>query len=337
MKVAILHLSDLHIDKDNADWLTKKTSRIVAAVWDDFSGCGKIVISVTGDIAMAGTEEQYRLAKLFFRSLLRAFAERNLGETELENRIVCVPGNHDCNYERENKTREMLLAAMRSKPGDIDRSVYENVSSVQDEYRAFARDVMVDQAFPLGISNMISVNVICRGDLEPPVLQVPQTVSRGDWLDITIEPVENAFAYGIRISRLPDDDDSDDEMVFDGSYTEAGTIRIPTDAFEPGIYEIYAESRRYGWRGHESQYMVYVEQPDDWTDEAVFKIEKTEVLTNEQFCASVYAPGALETRFCHEDLDNWWRDGEQSISGTFSCGRPDPREVGRLQVQAQFI
>lgn len=172
-------------------------------------------------------------------------------------------------------------------------------------------------------SNMISVNVICRGDLEPPVLQVPQTVSRGDWLDITIEPVENAFAYGIRISRLPDDDDSDDEMVFDGSYTEAGTIRIPTDAFEPGIYEIYAESRRYGWRGHESQYMVYVEQPDDWTDEAVFKIEKTEVLTNEQFCASVYAPGALETRFCHEDLDNWWRDGEQSISGTFSCGRPD--------------
>jgi len=158
MKVAILHLSDLHIDKDNADWLTKKTSRIVAAVWDDFSGCGKIVISVTGDIAMAGTEEQYRLAKLFFRSLLRAFAERNLGETELENRIVCVPGNHDCNYERENKTREMLLAAMRSKPGDIDRSVYENVSSVQDEYRAFARDVMIDQAFPLGISNMISVN-----------------------------------------------------------------------------------------------------------------------------------------------------------------------------------
>ena len=36
MKVAILHLSDLHIEKDNFQWLLKKAEQIVPAVWNDF-------------------------------------------------------------------------------------------------------------------------------------------------------------------------------------------------------------------------------------------------------------------------------------------------------------
>ena len=43
MKVAILHLSDLHIDQDNAEWLKKKAGQVVPAVWNDFADCGKII------------------------------------------------------------------------------------------------------------------------------------------------------------------------------------------------------------------------------------------------------------------------------------------------------
>ena len=42
MKIAILHLSDMHIDSGNYQWLTKKTEQIVSAVWNDFSECGKL-------------------------------------------------------------------------------------------------------------------------------------------------------------------------------------------------------------------------------------------------------------------------------------------------------
>ena len=64
MKVAILHLSDLHIEKDNYQWLLKKAEQIVPAVWNDFSDCGKIIIVVSGDIANTGTEEEYGYAPL---------------------------------------------------------------------------------------------------------------------------------------------------------------------------------------------------------------------------------------------------------------------------------
>lgn len=42
MKIAILHLSDMHIDNGNYQWLTKKTEQIVSAVWNDFQSAEKL-------------------------------------------------------------------------------------------------------------------------------------------------------------------------------------------------------------------------------------------------------------------------------------------------------
>lgn len=123
MKIAILHLSDMHIDSDNYQWLTKKTKQIVSAVWNDFSECGKIIIVVSGDIANSGKKEEYDSAKGFFRALLREFAQKKLDNIELDNKIICVPGNHDCNFEIDDNARKMLLASMRSNVGMVDNSV----------------------------------------------------------------------------------------------------------------------------------------------------------------------------------------------------------------------
>ena len=157
MKIAILHLSDLHIEKDNSQWLLKRAEQIVPAVWNDFSDCGKIIIVVSGDIANTGTEEEYGYAKAFFRELLKQFAKRGLNNKELENKIICVPGNHDCNYENDNAARQMLLHSLRANASDIDNSVYRAVSVVQTEYDAFAKDIMFEKDFTLGINNNISI------------------------------------------------------------------------------------------------------------------------------------------------------------------------------------
>lgn len=158
MKIAILHLSDMHIDSKNYQWLTKKTEQIVSAVWNDFSECGKIIIVVSGDIVYSGKKEQYDYAKNFFKSLLRAFAEKNLGDTELENKIICVPGNHDCDFAVNDNARKMLLASIRSNVGMVDNSVYDVISAVQNNFKEFVKDIMIDKEFRLSINNNVIVN-----------------------------------------------------------------------------------------------------------------------------------------------------------------------------------
>jgi len=158
MKVAILHLSDLHISKDNSQWLLKKAEQIVPAVWNDFSECSKIITVVSGDIANVGTEEEYGYAKQFFRTLLRSFASRSMANRELENKIICVPGNHDCNYEKDTAARQMLLGSLRTNAASIDNSVYQIISAVQAEYADFAKEAMIEKDFTLSINNNIPIH-----------------------------------------------------------------------------------------------------------------------------------------------------------------------------------
>lgn len=157
MKVAILHLSDLHIDRENYQWLIKRTGQIVSAVWNDFSECGKIIVVVSGDIAYAGKEEQYGYAKEFFRALLKAFADKNLSFIDLENKIICVPGNHDCNFNNENSARKMLLRNVRLNTEPVDQSIYEIFSAVQKEYESFVKEAMIDKGFTLSINNNLPI------------------------------------------------------------------------------------------------------------------------------------------------------------------------------------
>ena len=159
MKVALLHLSDLHIDRNNYQWITSKTDQIVSAVWNDFSECNKIIIVVSGDIVYSGKEEQYGYAKHFFKALLRSFAERNLRSTELENKIICVPGNHDCNFDNDNGARAMLINGLRSNIALVDQSVYDTVSAIQKEYQSFAKEIMINKEYILSINTDLPIKV----------------------------------------------------------------------------------------------------------------------------------------------------------------------------------
>ncbi len=171
-------------------------------------------------------------------------------------------------------------------------------------------------------STPLSVTVIKYGDLDAPKITFPNgtSVERGQTLALTLEPVDNAYSYGVQIRRA--DDDSWQWLVdIDYPLNKTATLQIPTDALEAGSYMLHIDPRCYGWHGDSRGYEITVTQPASWTDEPVFRVSPTEIEANEYITYSVYAPGAEEVMICSGSMNNPWnRQPGESLADRSSLG-----------------
>ena len=147
MKIAILHLSDLHLNSANAAWIIDRAHQVANAVKMTFADCDKIYIVVSGDIANEGLAEQYEHAITFFTRLKSGLSNNYNGEIPVEKRIFCVPGNHDVYLKEENKMRSVLLQSVQDSYPEIDHSIFENIVSTQSAYADFVRKINEDVAY----------------------------------------------------------------------------------------------------------------------------------------------------------------------------------------------
>lgn len=151
MKVAILHLSDLHIGGSNARWIIDRAHQVANAVKMAFADSDKIYIVVSGDIANEGLDEQYEAAVTFFTRLISGLSSNYNGEIPIEKRILCVPGNHDVFLKEDNKLRTVLLKSVQDSYPEIDDSIFENIVKTQSAYANFVRKINDDSAFKLSL------------------------------------------------------------------------------------------------------------------------------------------------------------------------------------------
>lgn len=147
MKVAILHLSDLHIDKDNAEWIIDRAHQVANAVKLSCSDSQKIYVVVSGDIANKGQLEEYDKAITFFTRLKSGLANNYNGEIPVESRILCVPGNHDVWLQEDNKLRSVLLQSVADSYPELDKSIFENIVGTQANYAEFVRRLNGDESY----------------------------------------------------------------------------------------------------------------------------------------------------------------------------------------------
>lgn len=147
MKVAILHLSDLHINSGNAGWIIDRAHQVANAVKMAFVDSDKIYIVVSGDIANEGLAEQYESAVIFFTRLKSGLSSNYNGDIPVEKRILCVPGNHDVFLKEDNKLRSVLLKSVQDSYPEIDNSIFENIVITQSAYTDFVRKINDDSAF----------------------------------------------------------------------------------------------------------------------------------------------------------------------------------------------
>ena len=131
MGLSIIHLSDIHI-KGKEDAVFNKIKALKSACTGAIVSGSQVVIAITGDVAFSGKIEQYELAKQMIEELAKYIKDQTLSEVS----IVCVPGNHDCDFAKESNVRSALVSSV--KPESLDGNYYNMVCGVQENYNVFA-------------------------------------------------------------------------------------------------------------------------------------------------------------------------------------------------------
>lgn len=140
MTALIVHLSDIHI-KSAGDPILKRAKDVAACTFSTLPSASTVFIVVSGDIAYSGLSEQYELASTF----LTAVKKHIEAEANVQVHFVVAPGNHDCDFERDNAARKSLIKGLMeaSKP-EVDDSVIAGCTSVQEAFFAFRNAMEAD-------------------------------------------------------------------------------------------------------------------------------------------------------------------------------------------------
>lgn len=134
MKIGILHLSDLHIQNDN---LTNRIDNLVKSVEYDVKQISHLYIVLSGDIANFGRKTEFENAKVFLSQLTEKLKVK---WKMLNINIVAVPGNHDCCFDNEKKTRKSILNDCKTDRID-EEDYFIDAMAVQSDFWDFTNNI----------------------------------------------------------------------------------------------------------------------------------------------------------------------------------------------------
>ena len=131
-----------------------------------------------------------------------------------------------------------------------------------------------------------------EGPTSVPSMDVPESVTRGDWLVFTINEDGDARQMDVRIF-----DDDGNEMEFRRLW-ETGAHQLPTANLEANRdYRIYlcCIQDQHMWNDG-PDYWFHVNDPAEGQNQAFFRIDKTDIYPGEPFIPTIYAPGAEQVK-----------------------------------------
>ena len=165
MKFLILHLSDIHI-QNASDPILARDSKIAQSVFPYLPQIQHLVIIISGDIANSGKQEQYELVLNFLQKIKNMI----LSEKQIPIEFICVPGNHDNNFDLNTDTRKIIIENLcRNDFKNVSKDIINTCVSVQNEYFEFRKKlsseshIEIDPLWERTIINLDGKNVIFEG------------------------------------------------------------------------------------------------------------------------------------------------------------------------------
>lgn len=132
-KILILHLSDIHFKSKDNPFVEKipYIEKTLKSYLKEYAGC---FVVISGDVAFSGCKKEYEFGFDLVASLDEII--RNISTISTHEFLV-VPGNHDCDFSSDDKTRAILLDNLLNKPDNHDGAMIQNCIGVQDEFFEF--------------------------------------------------------------------------------------------------------------------------------------------------------------------------------------------------------
>jgi len=151
MNISILQLSDIHFKKENNSIL-EKIEKIFDAIKNEIDGSGYLFIAFTGDIVFSGQENEYNEAESFIGKLKILIEEYN---TNIQIEFIFTPGNHDCDFTKNQDVRNMIIDNIIKDPTKITSELIDTCTSVQKEYLNFVQNLYSDKHINKEVSNTL--------------------------------------------------------------------------------------------------------------------------------------------------------------------------------------
>lgn len=135
-EIAIIHFSDLHMkDESNGNWVQEHLAALYDAAARGCADANHVILIFSGDIAYSGTAGEYTAASRLLADLRDCLVDRGICE---DLSILVTPGNHDHDFASASSARLLL---MRGEDSEIDASVLDQLTSTQDSFFDFAKQV----------------------------------------------------------------------------------------------------------------------------------------------------------------------------------------------------
>src|SRR5580698_7020624 len=107
MRIAIVHLSDIHFDTAHNS-IESKVESLAGAICSTDQECTQFIIVLSGDVSNTGSASEFGIAERFLTSLSAAITASRPGSV---SHFLSVPGNHDCALPKEDKRlRDALIS-----------------------------------------------------------------------------------------------------------------------------------------------------------------------------------------------------------------------------------
>lgn len=128
MKLAIIHLGDLHIKE--SDVFSNKKIEAFCNTLNTLTNVDLYLFAVTGDIANSGKEKEYLKAKQLFKTI-----NGILSKKELKFQYLHVPGNHDLDFDK--KARNIKTIEKCFKNSSQDKEINNELKLLEKYFNIF--------------------------------------------------------------------------------------------------------------------------------------------------------------------------------------------------------